>query len=246
MELREGIVVKSQKYQENSKIITLVNSDGLASFLVRAAGKLRSRNFGYSQVLTKIGYDFHQRRNSFDILTTGKVIDSYKGIKSDINKLNDALLILEITNQLSMHLSDFNTFYQFLDEILFLLDQNYHPYYLLIFRVKLLYLLGIGPVFSKCVLCGERDNLIGFDFLKGGMKCATCASNAGIYHNQEVSQLLRLLYLTKLEDLSFELLKKLPDLTTETSAFLDRYYEHFLGFRSRASRIIKKMKISGN
>ena len=32
MELREGIVVKSQKYQENSKIITLVNSDGLASF----------------------------------------------------------------------------------------------------------------------------------------------------------------------------------------------------------------------
>ena len=166
MELREGIVVKSQKYQENSKIITLVNSDGLASFLVRAAGKLRSRNFGYSQVLTKIGYDFHQRRNSFDILTTGKVIDSYKGIKSDINKLNDALLILEITNQLSMHLSDFNTFYQFLDEILFLLDQNYHPYYLLIFRVKLLYLLGIGPVFPNACFAG-RDNLIGFDFLKG-------------------------------------------------------------------------------
>ena len=167
-----------------------------------------------------------------------------KELSPSINKLNDALLIrnYESTQHAS---SDFNTFYQFLDEILFLLDQNYHPYYLLIFRVKLLYLLGIGPVFSKCVLCGERDNLIGFDFLKGGMKCATCASNAGIYHNQEVIQLLRLLYLTKLEDLSFELLKKLPDLTTETSPSWTAITSIFLGLGAGPQNHQKDV-ISGN
>ncbi|HEY8395991.1 MAG TPA: DNA repair protein RecO [Bacilli bacterium] len=247
MELREGIIVRSQKYQENSKIITLVNSEGLATFLVRGAGNHKSRNFSYSQELTKIGYDFHNRSNAFNILTTGKVIDSFRGIKSDLNKLNDALLIIEATNQLGIHLSDFTTFYQFLDEILFLLDQNpYHPYYLLIFRVKLLYLLGIGPVFSKCVVCGSREHLIGFDFLKGGMKCSECNSDSSIYYNQEVIQLLRLLYLTKLENLSSEFLNKLPNLTLEATKFLDRYYEHFLGYQSRASRIIQKMKISEN
>lgn len=246
MELREGIVVKSQKYQENSKIITIVNSDGLDTYLVRAGSNLKSRNFGYSQELTKIGYDFNKGRGSFNILTTGKIIDSYKGIKSDLEKLNDALLIIEATNQLGIHLSDFKTFYQFLDEILFLLDQNYHPYYLLIFRVKLLYLLGIGPIFSKCMDCGSRENLVGFDFLKGGMKCGECMSDASIYHDQEVIQLLRLLYLTKMESLTLDFLNRLPKLREEASAFLDRYYEHFLGFKSRASRVLKKMKISEN
>jgi DNA repair protein RecO (recombination protein O) len=247
MQLREGIIVKSQKYQENSKIITLVNTEGLETFLVRGASLHKSRNFSYSQELTKIGYDFHSGRNSFNILTTGKVIESYGGIKADFNKLNDALLIIEATNQLGIHLSDFSTFYQFLDEILLLLDLNlYHPYYLLIFRVKILYLLGIGPVFSKCVECGNRDNLIGFDFLKGGMKCNECDNKNTIYYNQEVIQLLRFLYLNKLESLSTEVLEKLPNHYLEASKFLDRYYEHFLGYQSRASKIIKKMKLSEN
>jgi DNA repair protein RecO len=247
MQLREGIIVKSQKYQENSKIITLVNTEGLATFLVRGAGLHKSRNFSYSQALTKIGYDYHDGRNSFNILTTGKVIESYAGIKSDLNKMNDALLIIEATNQLGIHLSDFPTFYQFLDEILFLLNQNpYHPYYLLIFRAKLLYLLGIGPIFSKCVDCGSREHLVGFDFLKGGMKCSECNFDSTIYHNQEVIQLLRLLYLIKLENLNYEVLSELPDLYPEAAKFLDRYYEHFLGYQSRASKIIKKMKTSEN
>ena len=69
----------------------------------------------------KIGYDFHQRRNSFNILTTGKVIDSYK-VQSDINKLNDALLIAKYES--TQHASfRFQYFLSVLDEILFLLDQ---------------------------------------------------------------------------------------------------------------------------
>lgn len=245
MELREGIIVKSQKYQENSKLITLVNSEGIETYLVRGASKLKSRNFSYSQELTKIGYDAHSSNTSFSILTQGKVLVNYSSIKTDFSKLNDALLIIESTNQLGMHLEDHSTFYQFLNDILQSLNDNhYNPYYLIIFRVKLLYLLGIGPMFSKCVECGRRDDLVGFDFLKGGMKCTNCDMHTADYYNQEVIEVLRFLYLTKMELLKIEILDGLPDFTSEAGKFLDRYYEHFLGFQSRAQKIIKKMTIN--
>jgi DNA repair protein RecO (recombination protein O) len=245
MELREGIIVKSQKYQENSKLITLVNSEGMETYLVRGASDLKSRNFSYSQELTKIGYDAHTSKNSFSILTQGKVLASYGSIKADFQKLNDALLIVESTYQLGIHLEDHSTFYQFLNEILQCLNSNhYNPYYLIIFRVKLLYLLGIGPVFSKCVECGRREQLTGFDFLKGGMKCENCDTHTADYYNQEVIEVLRFLYLTKMENLTIEVLDGLPKIAAEAAKFLDRYYEHFLGFQSQAQKIIKKMRIN--
>ena len=86
--------------------------------------------------------------------------------------------------------------------------------------MKLLYLLGIGPVFSNACFAGRETTLISFDFLKNEMR--HLRNNAGIYHNQEVIQLLRLLYLQTGRP-GFEL--KSLDLTTETSAFLDRYYD---------------------
>jgi DNA repair protein RecO (recombination protein O) len=242
MELREGIVVKSQKYQENSKLITIVNSEGKETYLVRGASNLKSKNYAYSQELTKIAYDANQSKNSFHILKSGKVLNNYTRIKSDLQKINDSLLIMEASYLLGNHLEDYSTFYQFLNDILENLNnQEYHPYYLFIFQVKLLYLLGIGPIFSKCTECGRRDQLIGFDFLRGGMKCAKCDSFSNVYYNQEVIEILRYLYLTKLEEISFEDLNKLPNQVTEIYNFLNRYYEHFLGYQSRALKIIKKI-----
>jgi DNA repair protein RecO (recombination protein O) len=243
MQLREGIIVRSQKYQENSKIITLVNEDSLTTFLVRGAASMKSHNFSYANEITKIAYDANtKRQNSFNILTNGKVIDNYSSIKTDFNKLNDCLLIIEATNQLGDHIEDFKTFYYFLAQILNLINTyQYNQYYLVIFRLKLLYLLGVGPIFSKCIDCESKDNLIGFDFESGGMKCKNCASNTVLYKG-EVIEILKFLYLTKLEYLTNEVINKLPDYIDEALKFLDEYYNHYLGYSSRAEKVIKKMR----
>lgn len=244
MKLREGIIVRSQKYQENSKIISLINDEELTTFLVRGGANLKSRNFAYANELVKIGYDYTAKSaDSLKIMTTGTILNNYTNIKTDFNKLNDALLILESTYQLGDHITDFTTYYYFTDDILNLLNDNpYTPYYLIIYRLKILYLLGVGPVFSKCINCDSKENLKGFVFLNGGMHCADCASVTDSFYQEDVIALLKFLYLTKLPNLSIEALNKLPNYLSELSKFLDMYYETFLGYRSRAEKVIKKMK----
>ena len=244
MILREGIIVKSQKYQENSKIITLVNEEGLANFLVRGASNLKSRNFSYANELTKIGYDFSSKANAFHILKTGTVLNNYSNLKSDLNRLQEALKIVEQTYLLGDHIEDFKTFYRFLEQVLEKLNDFYSPFYLPIFRLKTLYLLGIGPVFSKCTICDSKENLVGFDLLSGGMKCQNCYQKDDYLYKNEIIEVIKFLYQTKFEFLTPEVFEKVPNLYVEINQFLDQYYSHYLGYSSKVDRVIKKMKIN--
>ena len=97
MRLNEGIIVKSLKYQETSKIITIINEEELATYFVKGGANFKSRNFSYSNELTKIGYDFSQKtKDSLKILTTGTIIDNYSSIKQPITSNNQCQLILPI------------------------------------------------------------------------------------------------------------------------------------------------------
>lgn len=244
MKLSEGIIVKSLKYQENSKIITIINQDELTTFYVKGGASFKSRNFSYSNELTKIAYDYNQKsKDSLKILTSGTILDNYSNIKQSFEKLNDCFMIMESINQLGNHISDFKTLYEFLDEILKIINErDYSPYYLIIFRLKMLYLLGIGPMFSKCVNCSATTNLVGFAYELGGMYCRDCLSEAHQFLDNELLEHIKFLYLTKLNMFSDELVKTLNFDTILISKFLDNYYEHFLGFKSRAKSVIEKMR----
>jgi DNA repair protein RecO len=203
---------------------------------------MKSHNFSYSGELTKIEFAFQKKReDSFPILTHGKAVDMYSSIRADYSKLSDAVIIMEAVSQLGDHIEDYATFYSFLEQILDSLNQNpYHGYYLTVFRIKLLYLLGVGPVFSKCINCGSREQLVGFDFSSGGMKCRNCSDHS-LYQSDAIS-ILQFLYLTKLPYLTHDVLSALPEYCSETSRFLDRYYEQYLGYKSRAEKVIHTMQ----
>ena len=244
MVLNEGIVIKVMKHQETSKIITVLNNKELATYYVRGGAKFKSRNFSYSNELTKINYDFSEKTpGSLKILKSGSLINNYSKIKQSIEKLNDCYIILEIINQLGTHINDFETFYNFTSSVLDLLnDEDYSGFYLIIYKLKLLYLLGIGPEFKKCALCNTKENLSGFSISLGGMVCANCNTGNYDFINNEVLEVLKFLYYMKLENITkdhFDLIKVNQELINK---IIDNYYEVFLGYKSRAKSIIKQMK----
>ena len=57
MEKKEGIVLKTMDYQENSKIIYLITNNGIDSIIVRGANKLNGKTFLYTHEITKINYE---------------------------------------------------------------------------------------------------------------------------------------------------------------------------------------------
>ena len=233
MDLKEGIVVKTISYQDNAKIIYLITTEGKQSLIVKGATNLKSHTFSYAQELTKLAYNQNKM-----YLSAGKIISSYVNIKKDYPTLISSLKIIEIAYELIDHINDYQTFYKFLDEILALMNDNYNNEILeLIFKVKTLYLLGVSPIFSKCVECETRDNLVGFSFYDGGMKCQDHVLITDFIYPDKIVFPLRALYQTKLDEL-IPLINHFEIDYQETDLFLNRYFEFYLGFKSRVKPII--------
>ena len=233
MELKEGIVTRVIDYRDNAKIITVITNIGSQGLIVKGATNLKSHTFSYTEELIKINFDSKKK-----YLTSGRILNSYRNIKADFNKLSSALRIMEIVNTLVEHINDFQTFYNFFDQILLLINDDIDFQKLeIIFRIKTLYLLGLSPNFLRCVDCDTTENLVGFSLFSGGMKCCDHITNEDYLVNHEIIKQLRIMYLGKLDNL----LKNFDKVECDylgCDNFLNIYYDHFLGFNSRVKNII--------
>lgn len=242
MSLLTGVIIKSISYQDTSKIIYVITKEGLMSLLVRGANSIKAKNFGYSQIITKISYDYVDGKNTkFNILKQAEIKDNYSLLKSNYRKMQIAFLILEYSYEFINHIDDKDLFYEFLDYTLENISNNNESIYSIIFRLKLLYLLGIGPVFSKCIECKKDDNLIGFSLDKAGMICKSCFKNDEQLFVGKSLLAMRVLFLTKPLDINNILLDSLEINFEEINLFLNLYYDKYLGFKSKVEKVIKKM-----
>lgn len=230
---KEGIVVKTIQYQDNTKIVYIINNTGKVSLIARGANNIKSPNYQNSQELIKLKYD--DKNNKY--LTNGKVICFYQNIKNDFDKMKSVLKIIEISYILIDYVNDHQTFYEFLTQILDYIEKGINPKLLeLIFRIKLLYLLGIEPVLTKCVTCETKENLIGFSFYSGGMKCDKCYHNDDFLFPLELINMIKTLYLVKLNIL-LEKITLIKYDYIEMDRFLNLYYNHYIGYTSKVDQV---------
>ncbi|MFA5543760.1 MAG: DNA repair protein RecO [Bacilli bacterium] len=233
MELTEGIVVKSSDYRDNDKIIYLITNNGKMSLILKSAKKVHSKTFNYSHELSKLLFG-----SSKNYLTTGNVLTNYAYIKTNINVLKSALIITEISYELIDHINDYKVFYSFLSDVLNMINNGINNELLeIVFRVKILYLLGVAPVFNKCVDCEAKNDLVGFSFYDGGMKCILHNNNIDYLYNNDVISQLKGLYLQKIDKINVNQHIDYQSL----DSFLNRYYDTFLGFKSKVKVVFSKI-----
>lgn len=227
MELIEGIIVNTNKYQENSKIIYIITNNEFLSLLVKASLNYKSKNFAYSQEITKIEFLKNEStKKTFDILKSGRVIDSYVNIKTDFDKLFLTTKILNLVYRYHEHINDFNNLYKLLNFTLNHINKSSnYKYYDIIFKVKFLYLLGSGPNFNGCTVCESKEKNLSFSITNGGLVCNKCKS--GFTYSGDFIEVLKILYLGKLEIFTDELLSQLPDYYTNINDLLSKYYYNY-------------------
>ncbi len=226
----EGIIIKVNKYKEYDKIIYLVTSNGLLTLIAKSSFNYKSKNFSYTQELSKINFEYiKSNKKSFDILTVGKSVDLYLNIKSNYEILYEVSLILDLSYKSIEHISMYNYFYELLDFTLNNLNTTYNKFYLLIFKLKLLYLLGIGPVINECSNCGDKPSNL-FSVESGGFVCSKCYKD-GDYSSDYLS-ILKVLYLIHLDKITPELFKDIP---SECYDFINNiikdYYNKYLNIK---------------
>ena len=234
-----GFVIRQDLYKEDALKITILTSDGLVSLIVRGARKLESKLRPLTQVITKIECMASTGR-VINTLTEGVVLNNYTALKEDALKSAIALSIFEAIYTFIDTISDFKMLGRFLEKILDQLVASHYPVSILIlFNIKMWYLIGSQPDFKKCPLCG-KDGLY-FSVHHGGLLCKEHhdASSLGV----ELSKLIKLIYLIKLEKIDEELLKLINEYRDDLLPVIKDYYQTYFDYYNRNMRIVEMMLV---
>lgn len=163
----EGIIFKIADYKETSKILTILTPNGIETVIARGCKKMNSSLLFLCQTYNRISYVRSEK--SMYSLIEGSIIDSNESIKLNFKKNQALSLIFKHINLVN----EYNeTFYMFMLKVIEALKFIDEKSLYMMFKVKMLYFLGINPQF-QCG-CGNKDSLINFDVHNGLAICNKC------------------------------------------------------------------------
>lgn len=236
-----GIVLRNLDYQDNAQIIYVLTKDNIESVLVRGAKKIESKTRPLAQMITKIS-GLRTEGKSFSTLTEGIVENNYNSIKEDFVKVQAIMCIFEKVYNLFPNITMTEKNYEFLEKILDIMEKTSYPKsLLLLFEIKLWYLLGINPNFTTCVSC---DNELEYGFLYvngGGLLCPNCAQMHECDLNIENSKIIKYLYYIKMEKVDDHFLSLIDVFYEPITKVVDKYYEKYLDFYNKSKEIFYKV-----
>lgn len=179
----DAVVLRSMRYRETSKIVT---------FYTRQFGKLAGVAKGARQTKNKFGASlepmtevhlvlYKKEQRDLQLVSQCDIVRSFKGLHSDMEKMESALSVIERLHQLTHDEEENPGLYRLLTETLDGIDRagaNVRNF-VHAFELRLSALFGFPPVFDRCAVCGrsatEDQGPVTFRIDRGGLVCSGCA-----------------------------------------------------------------------
>ena len=239
IEKLEGIVVGERSYSESSKILDIFTKKyGVIGVISKGCKKMKSPLRSVSSKLTFGYFHLYYKQDKLSTLTSVDVIDTFKEIKSDINKISYASFLLELAFEVNKESLD-TEIYSALILAIKKIDSGFDPALITyILELKYLNYLGIMPVIDGCIMCGSSTSIATISSSKGGYICNECLTNETIVSEKTI-KLIRLFYLVELEKL--DKLEIGNREKKEISDFLDDYYDSYSGLYLKSKKFLKEL-----
>ncbi len=187
----EGIALRAIRLGETDRIVT---------FLTKENGKVRAVAKGVRRPKNRIGSRVEPlshvsmmcwRGRELDTINQVELLESFRAIRSDLDRMSPALTMLEMVDQVALERSESPELFAMLLGALRALDNRYSPTILGAFCFKLLGLEGVGPIADRCAACESEGPLVAFDSAIGGLLCQSC--RRGLAVSPEVVSYLQIL-----------------------------------------------------
>lgn len=238
----EGIIIREKTYSETSKIIDIItNKYGVISVMAKGAKTMKSKLRSTTTKLIYGKFNIVYKENKLSTLIEVDVINYYKNIKKDINKISYASYILELVEQVlkqNMNNMIYNNLVYSLEKI----ENNLNPLVITnILELKCLDYLGVMPILDKCSICGNK-NIITISSDAGGYLCKDCRKNETIVDEKTI-KLIRMFYYVDISKIDkIDISKKIID---EINYFLTSYYERYTGLYLKSKKFINDLESAG-
>jgi len=176
----EGIVLRTMRLGEADRIITLVTPEhGKVRAVAKGVRKTKSKLGGRLDLLTHVSL-MCWRGRELDVITQAEIIDVFRPIRADLDKMPVAFTMLEAVDQVAVERHPMPKLFKMLLGALSTLANDGGAVLLGAFLWKLLALEGVSPVVDRCTACGEPAELVAFDEGVGGFLCRSCRSGQAV------------------------------------------------------------------
>ena len=235
----EGIVINEKAYGETSKIINVITKEyGIIGIIAKGARTLKSEFRVSTAKLSYAYFNIIYKEGKLSTLVSADIINPFKSIIKDINKISYAVYILELSEQVVKQTNQ-NIFDLMLSGLI-KINEGYDPLIIMnIIELKYLDYLGVMPVLDRCSVCGSTNNIVTLSSDKGGYVCKNCYSTEKIISEKAI-KLIRLFYYVDISKISK---LEIGDVSKkEINDFLDMNYDRYTGLYLRSKTFLKNLE----
>jgi DNA repair protein RecO (recombination protein O) len=172
-----GVVLRTYKLGEADRIVVLITSGhGKVRAVAKGVRRTKSRFGGRLEPLSHVELLLYEGRE-LDIVTQAEIIEPWRLLYEDLNRLAQGLAMAEATEQVAQEREPSEPLYRMLVGALRILAERAGPLVVGAYYWKLLALDGAGPVLGCCASCGSGPPvapLVAFDIAEGGALCRLC------------------------------------------------------------------------
>lgn len=179
----EAVVLRHRRLGETDRIVTLLTPGrGKVDAVAKGALRPRSKLAGHIEPAMHVEVLLAHGR-TLDIVTQAQAIESFAGIRGDLERLSTAMYLVDVADRLTVEHAEVRPIYELLLASLVRLARGDGAHLLTrSFEMTLLDIAGFRPEWQVCVECGRPADAepVGWSALGGGVVCASClAKDAG-------------------------------------------------------------------
>lgn len=171
-----GIVIAEHNLGDFDKMLTILTPGlGKISCVAKGARRPNSSLLSGTQLFCFGDYLMYKGTTTYHI-NSCETIEMFYNLRNDLDKLNYAMHILKIIQDVTEENQNCYKIIQLLLNTLYTIANSNKDLELVlgIFKLRLLCILGFTPRIEKCVNCGEEEKLYQFSLKDNGFKCKSC------------------------------------------------------------------------
>ncbi len=172
-----GVVLRTIRLGEADRIVTLMTEQhGKVRAVAKGVRRTTSKFGSRLEPLSHVALLGWQGRGDLDTINQVEVIDTFRPVREDLDRMSAAMSMLEVVDQIGQERHGNPRLYEMLVGAMGALAGHNSPMVAPAFFLKALALEGSEPVLEVCVSCGEEDTeaLVAFDLVEGGVLCRSC------------------------------------------------------------------------
>lgn len=174
-----GVVVRVRDMGDHDRYLSVLTAElGRITVLSKGSRSMRGTQMGVSQLYTYGNFEIY-RRGTMYILKGGTAIQPFYSLCMDIDRLNLAAYLCDVTCDLTDEGEEAGDMMRLLLNSLYAISRDLYPRALIkgVFELRAAAISGYAPEVSGCSFCGnETPEYFYLDVMNGSFLCADCLS----------------------------------------------------------------------